>query len=460
MAAVVCMAMLVLGIALGAAAGPAVPPSLAALRPRPAALVLWPGPSAPPATAPAAVPPAAAAVPAPTPTPVDPFPSAAPLAPGTPVDDVPAADDVPAEDPAPSPYPRIGHVWVIALHGVGFDAAWTDDPTAPHWLAHDVRPQGALLRQAFSVARGTAPAGIALLSGQGPNPATLAGCQTYAPLAPGSVDAADDMHQATGDGCVAPPTVTTLPDQLTGAGLTWKGYVESIATPDVQACRHPADGAADPGATTARPGDPYLTARNPFVYFASIAGDAVCGSNVVGLDALDADLAEVDRTPAFSYIVPDACHDGRDEPCADGAPAGLAAAEAWLRPVLSKITNSPAYKRRGLVIITSDEAPAPPPATPGGVTEPDACTCAPARWPNVPATTTVGGGRVGTLLLSPRIDAGSASDDPVDQITLLRTIEDLFGLAHIGAADAPGRTSVDPGVFRRSRSVHRPDTAR
>ena len=37
------------------------------------------------------------------------------------------------------------------------------------------------------------------------------------------------------------------------------------------------------------------------------------------------------KTPALSYIVPNACHDGGELPCEPGQPAGPAAAEAFLR---------------------------------------------------------------------------------------------------------------------------------
>jgi hypothetical protein len=56
---------------------------------------------------------------------------------------------------------------------------------------------------------------------------------------------------------------------------------------------------------------------------------------------LAADLAG-DTLPAFSFITPDTCNDGHDNPCADGSPGGLARADLWLSrnvPALLALTD-------------------------------------------------------------------------------------------------------------------------
>ena len=93
------------------------------------------------------------------------------------------------------------------------------------------------------------------------------------------------------------------PTNRRGSGLG--AYAEDIGAgpPDQTSCRHPEVGAVD--ATSApRPGDAYLTWRDPFVYFGSITESADCGTSVVGLDRLAADLKSADDTPAFSYGSP------------------------------------------------------------------------------------------------------------------------------------------------------------
>ena len=65
-----------------------------------------------------------------------------------------------------------------------------------------------------------------------------------------------------GDGCLYPAKTVTLADQLTGAGLAWKGYFEDMGAappPADTSCRRPEQGQADPFALP-RPGDAYLTA--------------------------------------------------------------------------------------------------------------------------------------------------------------------------------------------------------
>ena len=66
---------------------------------------------------------------------------------------------------------------------------------------------------------------------------------------------------APGTGCIYPSPVGSIATQL-GAGLTWKGYMESMAEP----CQHPAVGQIDPN-LVATATSLYATRHNPFVYF-------------------------------------------------------------------------------------------------------------------------------------------------------------------------------------------------
>src|SRR5262249_18273477 len=149
-------------------------------------------------------------------------------------------------------------------------------------------------------------------------------------------DTQNQPGQIDGTGCVFPRQTVTLPDELVGNGNTWKAYVEdqgNSTTGEPVTCRHPAPGAADPDQSP-RPGDAYVTWRNPFVYFHSLIDTPTCTGDDVGLDALTTDLKSITTTPTFSYIVPNRCHDGGEAPCATDQPAGLAAADAWLKTVV------------------------------------------------------------------------------------------------------------------------------
>ena len=57
-----------------------------------------------------------------------------------------------------------------------------------------------------------------------------------------------------------------------------------------------------------------------------------------------------------------------------------------------------------------------------------------------------GGGQVGALLLSPFIKQG-VSQEPYNHFSLLRTIEDLFGLTHLGYAGLSKISSFEPSIF-------------
>jgi hypothetical protein len=58
-----------------------------------------------------------------------------------------------------------------------------------------------------------------------------------------------------------------------------------------------------------------------------------------------------------------------------------------------------------------------------------------------------GGGRIGTVLVSPFIKPGVVTSVPYNHYSTLRTIEDLFGLAHLGYADYPGTADFGTDVF-------------
>ena len=69
--------------------------------------------------------------------------------------------------------------------------------------------------------------------------------------------------------------------------------------------------------------------------------------------------------------------------------------------------------------------------------------------PNVPLPGKTGpsGGRIGAVLLSPLIRPGTVSTVDYNHYSLLRTIEDIFGLPHLGDAAMPQVRSFGPDIF-------------
>jgi hypothetical protein len=63
-----------------------------------------------------------------------------------------------------------------------------------------------------------------------------------------------------------------------------------------------------------------------------------------------------------------------------------------------------------------------------------------------------GGGRVGALLLSRYVTPGATNATPYDHYSLLCSIEELFGLAKLGYAGAPGVRCFGADVYTRTSS--------
>jgi hypothetical protein len=317
--------------------------------------------------------------------------------------------------------PKIGHVFVINIENKGYREAWGPGSAAPY-LARTLRAKGVLLTHYYGTAHHSLPNYVAQISGQGPNAATQGDCPTYSGFRVSRPAVAP--QQAVGSGCVYPKTVRSLPGQLSAAGLGWKGYLEDMARP----CQHATLGARDPW-QSATASEQYASRHNPFVYFSSITGrPAYCAAHVVRLHQLRVDLADASTTPALSYITPDLCSDGHDRPCADGRPGGLASVNAWLKIWVPQILRSPAFRQDGMLVITADEA--------DGVPQDSSACCGEGAGPNTqrPGITGPGGGRIGALVISPYVGAGTTSVRPYNHYSLLATIEDVFGLARIGYA--------------------------
>jgi hypothetical protein len=337
--------------------------------------------------------------------------------------------------PASAYLPPAHHVFVINLENKGYDTTWGPDSAAPY-LSQTLRAQGVLLTQYYGTAHNSLPDYIGQISGQGPNPQTQGDCQVYSDfvstgtVAPG---------QAVGQGCVYPAPVRTVADQLSAAGLSWKGYMEDMGT----ACRHPALNTHD-DTQQAEVGDQYAARHDPFVYFHSIIDSPACAQRVVDLSALPTDLSSASTTPSLTYITPNLCHDGHDAPCVDGQPGGLTSADAWLQQWIPRITSSPAFRKDGVLVITFDESDSPE-------SDSSAC-CGEGPGPNspLPGISGLGGGRVGALVISPFVRPGTWSTTPYNHYSLLASIEELFGLPKLGYAAAPGLNRFGLDVYNYS----------
>ena len=402
---------------------------------------------------------------------------------------------------------RIRHVFIIVLENKDFGDTFggsTQDP----YLQKSLVPMGTLLTQYYGTGHVSLGNYIAMISGQAPTPDTEDDCfpgmigpiGNYNDVA--STGITPDGQVIADAGCIYPVRVKTLVDQLESAGFTWKGYMEDMGNDRARestTCGHPPIGVKTDQTNTAEApnaavpeGDAYTTRHDPFAYFHSIIDSPSCQKNVVNLQNLTTDIAQKSTTPNFSFITPNLCHDGHDgsgtgakgTTCANGEPGGLTSADAFLKLWVPRIMDSPAFRQDGLLIITFDESNytlTQRTDTASGqktveVEFPGAACCNQPRGPNLgntrPITTTLvntpslvqkvsikgyGGDRIGALLVSPFVKRGGTSNTAYNHYSLLRSIEDLFGLhEHLGyAADNPqtgyhvDSICNDPNVFER-----------
>ena len=341
--------------------------------------------------------------------------------------------------------PPIRHVFLIVLENKSFEAAFGPGSPAPY-LAKTLPARGALLTQYYAIGHWSLDNYIAMVSGQAPNSATQGDCPQpieFQPSSPGL-----DAHgQLLGVGCVYPAAVKTLPDQLEQARLTWKGFMEDLdrnpTRDDPQTCTSGRIGQTDP-TERAAVGDQYAAKHDPFVYFHTILDNPTrCAAHIVSLNELAIDLRRISTTPNYSFITPNLCNDGHDLRCVDGRTGGLVGINGFLQKWVPLITRSPAFRKDGLLIVTFDESDGQAPDAY------DAC-CNEQPLPtdpNQPGFQGPGGGRIGAVLLSPYILAGTVSSVPYNHYSLLRTVEDIFDLGHLGYAAEPGLRPLGRDVF-------------
>jgi len=312
--------------------------------------------------------------------------------------------------------PRLEHVFVIVLENEDFSTTFA--PNSPATYLNGLAATGVFARQYYGVSHVSADNYIAMTSGGRPSPLFQSDCVNWL---------ACETYEAA-----LPSGGRSLPDQLQEHGLTWGAYMDSMARP----CQHPA-------VTDLR--DPYqngyATRHDPFVYYPPIVGSAVadsqrCIDHVRPYTELLPMLQRGRNVPNYVFIAPDTCDDGHDTPCTAGgtdaaraAGGGLASADAWLRANVPLILASPAYKDHGALFITFDEA-----------SNSDLSGCCAS---GVLGNGTDGGGHVGLVLLSPSAGGPRVVDTPYDHFSLLRTIEDSFGIdEHLDMAASPNEHAM------------------
>jgi hypothetical protein len=406
--------------------------------------------------------------------------------------------------------PPIKHVFTIILENQAYDNTFGSVMPVPY-LSKTVAAQGALLENYYGTSHFSNGNYLTLISGQAVTLDAQDDCTNHTssgvPLSVGGsnhvdivVSGVEAYDQVKGDGCIYPAATKTIADQLSAKGLRWKGYMEDMGndpTREAADCGEPGAGIGAPDNTdqeqvppTYHKGgslpiaDRYAARHNPFVYFHSLLDSGACAKNVVPLNdkTLPADLASVATTPNYVFITPNLCNDGHDVPCQmPGSPSTLADENAFLEKWVPIIVRSPAFQADGLLMITFDESGAALGTGDGNTAIYDGSSCcnepsgANTQLPGLGRLTAFaiahgqlppdayagtvghsGGGRTGTILVSPFIKPGTVSTVEYNHYSTLRTIEDYFGLSHLGYAAYPGTTDFGPDVFGSTITAYSP----
>ena len=206
-----------------------------------------------------------------------------------------------------------------------------------------------------------------------------------------------------------------LATQLRAKGLAWRAYLEDL----------PAPGSLEvfSGETATGPAGLYAAKHTGFTNFASVHADPDLSEELVGFDRLHADLAS-GRVPAFALIVPNQCNEmhGINAPksppdCLKDNGELVRRGDAYTGKLVDEILASPFWSHgTNAIVITWDED-GKADRLPGA---PQSCCVVDAHNP--------GGGHIPTIVIANRGPRGISDPTPYDHYSLLRTIEDAFGL--------------------------------
>ena len=197
-----------------------------------------------------------------------------------------------------------------------------------------------------------------------------------------------------------------LAEQLAGAGISWDAYFEGMPSPCFL-------GPQSADAT-------YAQKHDPFAYFDDVRSSADLCAHLQPFGHLAPLLGgPASGVPRFVWVTPDLCHDGHDCPASEAGP--------WLASFVAEVTASAAWQQGGLLVVTWDEG-----VGSAGID------------PTTGASDSNGGGAVLTVVAAPGAPTGRQVPGPFDHYSLLRTVEDAFGLPRLADAGAPGVRPLTP----------------
>jgi phospholipase C len=183
---------------------------------------------------------------------------------------------------------------------------------------------------------------------------------------------------------------TSLSNQMAAAGRSWRTYAQDYPAGGCNTASAHSGGVDGPGVAGT-----YARKHNPAMSFTFVSGSSQC-ANIQP-------LANFDPNVNFAFVAPNLCNDMHDCSPAQG--------DAFLRAFLPQVLTAPEWADT-LLVVSFDEG----------------------------TTNANGGGRVFTMVARQGL-AGVTSSTPHDHYGLLRTVQDIFGLACLEASC--GATPLD-----------------
>jgi hypothetical protein len=184
----------------------------------------------------------------------------------------------------------------------------------------------------------------------------------------------------------------SIVDLLEAKGITWKAYMENLPEDNKTVC--------------ISPDRLYFRKHNPFVSLNGVRNDPARLARVVNADRLRADI-DGGALPQFCWYTPNIQNDGHSPP--EAAPlrhwSGVTFLSRWLKGFLDPLLADPRFTKGTLVVVTFDQS--------------------------LPYKDN----HVYTVLLGDMVGTASVEADRYDHYSLLRTIEENFGLGTLGLND-------------------------
>jgi hypothetical protein len=173
------------------------------------------------------------------------------------------------------------------------------------------------------------------------------------------------------DGTYNFTTGKTLADQIEASRRSWHVAAENVPP----GCF---TGATAPGG--------YARKHEPAISWTSVSKNPARCADITDFSHFNPGLGN------FWFIAPNLCHDMHD--------CSISTGDTWLKGFLPKILGSSAYKADGLIVVTFDEG----------------------------TSNLGGGGKVATIVISPKAKAGFTSSVAHNHYSLVRTVEALWGM--------------------------------